>query len=149
MSILPYPKHCSTELLIWFTAVPLVPSPRLNSFKVIVGLSVASLTNLLVLMEGFDRWPFLDSFRVVCCTFHLIIDNSTNSARRSWRNAERVPPSGCSCVDYCLLPAAALLINPNAICISKPLNWPVCLLVCFLLSVLLYHIDQLAWQFSE
>lgn len=74
-----------------------------SSLKVIVGLSVASLTNLLLVqLEGFDRWPFLDSFWVVCCIFHLIIDNSTNSVHRNWRNPVCVPSPGYSCVGICI-----------------------------------------------
>lgn len=106
-----------------------------SSFKVIVGHSLASLTNLLLVrLESFDRWPFLDGFLVVCCSFHLIIDNSTKSIHWNWWNPVCVPSPGYSCVVCSSLK-------------TLELRWHVCLLHYSLVYILLWHKDHPAWQF--
>jgi len=99
-------KWCTTERLICFTLHGYVFSSSsatelFSSSKVIVGLSMASLTNLLLVrLEGFDRWPFLDGFWVVCCICLLLINNSTNSVHWNWWNPLCTPvlPPGYSCM---------------------------------------------------
>ncbi len=107
-----------------------------SSFTVIVDLSVASLTNfLLVWLEGFDRWPFLDGFWVVCCSFHMIIDNATNSVHWNWRNPVCVPFYGYSSV---VCASLKKYLEPRC---------HVCLFDYSFVYILLRHEEHPAWQF--